>query len=252
MNRYLTTIIAAALCFAPVTVPAELLERDWQTSGDGLLTYDTATGLEWLDVTLTVNMSYNDVTAQLGTGGTYAGFVHASETQIVGLFDAVDLQEHPILFTLEGPKIALLTSFWGLIWDFGDGGRTAGLTANTTGLPADQHWAARVVWTELGQTGADATLDSFDDNVAVANQGSALVRIAATGNGDINQDGNVDAVDILLAQQIIGGLLTASPAQFFAGDIAPLVGGVPIPDGKFNAADLLLIQRLSTSDLSLP
>ena len=50
-------------------------------------------------------------------------------------------------------------------------------------------------------------------------------------------------VDILLATQIALGLKTPTADEMLHGDVAPLVAGVPAPDGVFNAADLLLIQR---------
>lgn len=62
-------------------------------------------------------------------------------------------------------------------------------------------------------------------------------------NGDINNDGVVNAVDLLLAQRIITGQLTPTAEQLQRGDVAPLVGGAPAPDGQFNAGDLLVIQR---------
>ena len=49
-------------CVAPMAA-AELQERDFLTSGDGLITYDTATGLEWLDLPQTVGLSYNQILA---------------------------------------------------------------------------------------------------------------------------------------------------------------------------------------------
>jgi hypothetical protein len=39
---------------------------------------DTVSGLDWKDVTATVNMSYNDVSAQFGTNGAYAGWRYAT------------------------------------------------------------------------------------------------------------------------------------------------------------------------------
>ncbi len=62
-------------------------------------------------------------------------------------------------------------------------------------------------------------------------------------NGDINGDGIVNVVDVLLAQRAILGSLTLTPEQFLRGDVAPLVGDVPSPNGEFNTGDLLIIQR---------
>mgnify|MGYP003381421748 CR=1 FL=1 len=46
---------------------------------------DTMTGLDWLDVTKTVNMSYNRVATQLGVGGLFAGWRYASSFQVFTL-----------------------------------------------------------------------------------------------------------------------------------------------------------------------
>jgi hypothetical protein len=60
-----------------------VLSADWKTAGDGLLTHDTVTSYNWLDVTQTKNLSYNDVESQLGPGGLFAGFHHATYDELV-------------------------------------------------------------------------------------------------------------------------------------------------------------------------
>jgi hypothetical protein len=55
-------------------------------SNDGLLTFDDATNIEWLDVTQTLNRSYNQVLGQLGAGGQFAGFQVASTALVRQLF----------------------------------------------------------------------------------------------------------------------------------------------------------------------
>ncbi len=44
----------------------------------GTITRDTDTGLDWLDVTETRGLSYNQVAAQLGDGGDYEGYRYAT------------------------------------------------------------------------------------------------------------------------------------------------------------------------------
>ena len=60
---------------------------DWKKPGDGLLTYDSATGLEWLDLSYTTDRSYNDVAGQLQPGGEFDGFRYASIAEITNLWD---------------------------------------------------------------------------------------------------------------------------------------------------------------------
>ena len=62
-------------------------------------------------------------------------------------------------------------------------------------------------------------------------------------DGDINGDGVVDVVDVLLAERIALGLVTPTASQLAHGDVAPLVSGVPAPDGQIDVRDVLIIER---------
>lgn len=48
----------------------------------GNITRDTATGLDWLDVTKTRGRSYNQVTAQMVIGGAYEGYRYATMAEL--------------------------------------------------------------------------------------------------------------------------------------------------------------------------
>jgi hypothetical protein len=61
--------------------------------------------------------------------------------------------------------------------------------------------------------------------------------------GDINNDGNVDAADLLIASRILTGLYTPTVIEQQRWDVAPLVGGVPAPDGNNDAGDYVVLQR---------
>lgn len=80
-TRLLITLFASVI-FTPV-VNATIIATDLTSTGDGYLTYDSATGLEWLDVPLTMELSFNQATET-----TYVqdlGFRHATDTEIRGL-----------------------------------------------------------------------------------------------------------------------------------------------------------------------
>jgi probable HAF family extracellular repeat protein len=68
--------------------------------------------------------------------------------------------------------------------------------------------------------------------------------------GDINNDGLVDAADVLIGARILTGLVSATPEQISRGDVAPLVGGTPAPDGQFNLGDHVLITRKAIGSIS--
>ena len=71
MKSLLNAILSASLCIFIPTTNATIVDN-------GIYTTDTNTGLDWLDVTETVNLSYNYVTSQLGTGGAYEGWRYAT------------------------------------------------------------------------------------------------------------------------------------------------------------------------------
>jgi hypothetical protein len=69
-------------------------------------------------------------------------------------------------------------------------------------------------------------------------------------DGDINDDGQVNAGDVLAALRIASGLMTASSEQMGHGDVAPLVNGSPAPDDVINAADVFVILRKALEQIN--
>ncbi len=62
-------------------------------------------------------------------------------------------------------------------------------------------------------------------------------------SGDVNGDGFVNVADVLLAQRIVLGELPLTTNRRLRGDVAPLMGGAPDPNGSFDLGDVLIIQR---------
>jgi hypothetical protein len=65
-----------------------LVSEDHLVFGTGAITFDTVSGLRWLDLTHTLHASYNQTEAQLGTGGTFDGFRFASRTEFEQLLNS--------------------------------------------------------------------------------------------------------------------------------------------------------------------
>ncbi len=80
--------LAAAifLAIASSTVSAALVSVDWMNPGDKLITRDTSTGLDWLKLTETNDLSYNYVSSQLGPGGAFAGMRYATSQEVIDLY----------------------------------------------------------------------------------------------------------------------------------------------------------------------
>jgi hypothetical protein len=91
----------------------------------------------------------------------------------------------------------------------------------------------------------DSDGDSFGDGVEVTNGSDPLddTSFPIVADGDLNDDGLVNVVDVLLAQRIVTGQLPLTQDYLDRGDVAPLLNGVPDSDGAFNLGDVLVIQR---------
>ena len=61
----------------------------------GNTTYDPNTGLRWLDVNLSADRSYNDVSSQFGVGGDFAGYRYASGNEVSTLFRDAGIKTVP-------------------------------------------------------------------------------------------------------------------------------------------------------------
>jgi len=78
------TLVICSVGFAPVQ--AALIPTSDAIFGNNSITRDTTTGLEWLDITFSVNQSYNFVSTQFASGGAFAGFRHATDNEVETLF----------------------------------------------------------------------------------------------------------------------------------------------------------------------
>lgn len=107
-----------------VQVNDPLIVGNFTYTRDGFnITRDTQSGLDWLDVTLSTGYSYNQVIEQLGDGGAFEGFRHATEAELVDLFEhsGLDIDAH----TPVEPAIELL-DLVGISVESRGGGHIAG------------------------------------------------------------------------------------------------------------------------------
>ncbi len=97
----------------------------------------------------------------------------------------------------------------------------------------------------------DSDGDTFSDGDEVALGTDPLRSASYPHNGDINDDGMVNIVDVLMAEQVLTGLAPPlSTPQMNRADVAPLLAGLPDPDGDFNTGDLLVILRKALEEIS--
>lgn len=74
-----------ALLLIATSANATLISTDWHNSGDGLITRDTSTGLEWLDMSVT-GVGHAAAKAQLN--GEFQSFRFAAPAELFGLFQS--------------------------------------------------------------------------------------------------------------------------------------------------------------------
>lgn len=177
----------------PVSAHAALMLANDPHLGAGSITQDTETGLEWLDVTLSANRSYNQVVAQLGTGGQFAGFRYGTQAEVDLLFRHAGFAHTDA--TLRASDFSIAQSFMSLVGitassQRGDAvlGLTAELAGTLTGVGARKVFSggtelppfsnpAKGTAIALDFTGSITVLDSNASEF----RGSWLVRpIAAT------------------------------------------------------------------------
>ena len=75
--------ITLTLAASPAT--AVLISQSDIAFGADSVTLDTGTGLEWLNVDISVNRSFNDVSGQFGTGGDFQGWRYATGAEVRNL-----------------------------------------------------------------------------------------------------------------------------------------------------------------------
>ena len=98
--RTRAAVLALVLCaaFAP-SAGAVLIETDRATLGDGELTLDTATGLYWLDIDLTLGLSVDDLVGGAGGWLTTAGYRFATLPEVVALYNEAGIVDGTGAFT---------------------------------------------------------------------------------------------------------------------------------------------------------
>ncbi|ABQ25365.1 Ig-like domain-containing protein [Geotalea uraniireducens] len=74
---------------------------------------------------------------------------------------------------------------------------------------------------------------------------------AKPSRGDLNGDRNVDILDALTALQISTGLVAQTDIALINGDVAPLVNGKSVPDGRIDVGDAVIILKVVVNLITL-
>ena len=82
MQQPLSTLIALLLGL----ILSQASHAVLMSQGDGSLTLDTATGMHWLDMDHSTNLSYNEMRIEMLSGGLFEGFRYATREEVQALF----------------------------------------------------------------------------------------------------------------------------------------------------------------------
>jgi len=85
-RNLLCKFCAGVIVCISISANAAVVSTDWQNLGDNLITHDTVSGFDWLDLTETNTLSFNQVSGQLGAGDQFQGFRYATESEVVALW----------------------------------------------------------------------------------------------------------------------------------------------------------------------
>ena len=171
----LAALLISVLAFG--NAYAALIEADLLAPGDGLLTQDTETGLEWLDITATLGQSYNAIIAGWGGFTTTYGFRYATFDEVYTLCDNAGV---PYINqgwkSANGPPIlALQLGYLGKT----DYYHPNGLIYQTKGIMDDLSTANLEYWTVAGSGCANLEWGSFTPDQHSGDYGSYIVRTDA-------------------------------------------------------------------------
>ena len=132
--------------------------------------------------------------------------------------------------------------------DSDDDGLTDGFEVNYDPTPPDTYTAGQDTDPLNPDTDGDQIKDGTEELAGYDPLNNADFPIM----GDIDNNGIVNAADVLLATRAALGMMVLDGGQLARGNVAPLVGGVPdaLPDDEFTVADLLLITGKVTGSIS--
>lgn len=152
--------VAAAVLAASVLTAAPARSAIVDAADHSYLT-DTATNLDWLDVTTTAGMSFNYVSSQLGVGGQFAGWRYATGNEFntlvsnysgiaitAGNYGQVNMEPDRIdgLVTLLGNTLDMyMLHTYGVTWDAYMGIPEGNGVDYTYGMLADSYPGAQYI-----------------------------------------------------------------------------------------------------------
>jgi hypothetical protein len=132
--------------------------------------------------------------------------------------------------------------------DSDDDGLSDGFEVNYAATPPDTYTAGA----DTDPLNPDTDADGFLDGMELAAGHDPLSAADAPVWGDADDNGVVDAADLVLLTRALMGLTVLADDAKARVDIAPVIAGSPAPDKQVTAGDLVVVQRILTGSASYP
>lgn len=186
--KILKLALLVAFLGVPINANAALVSVDWQSAGDNLITRDTVSGLDWLDLTASSNLSYDSVVAGQIAGGMFDGWRYALPAEVSAMLQSnfgIDLNNGNATVGLPPPPgLAQATALFGdSLAVFGPGSTgVSGVTGEPNGA-MNSHLVVGADYLSLTQTffrRINPNLNTFFQFDGLASEGTGHWLVADT------------------------------------------------------------------------
>lgn len=245
LKQFILIIFTAALNSSAIS---DVVDQDWQTAGDANVMYDTDTNNLWLDLSVTANISHDTVVENLESGGLFEGWRLATQDEVLELWSHANITvDERVWVTYQYQQVNDMVTRLGPTTMFELGmfniaTHAIGMVEGGPSLIPSERWAMEITYAPDGvYSRTSANFYTWDVTVPSHHNSTYLVKtITNYADGDLapwnNPDGIINMADLIIANQIILGLRTATTLQYSHGDLNE--------DGIINTGDLIKIYSL--------
>ncbi len=184
------------------TSMAHLTERDWTTVDDGFLTYDSTSGLEWLDLSLTTG---NSILATEADSSIFGPFRWATGLEIQHLLSHIGqtLNTNETDVSLFGAATAFIDllsptgSFGEMLWSMG-------VSRGSVDASSPGNFGLGYAGLNFGAPGQSDVFDPFSNCCWLSHYSSDSVGSWLVREADVDGDVPEPSIALLLASGLLG------------------------------------------------
>lgn len=196
--------LAAMLAFGQAH--AEFVHQDYASSGDNLVSYQTETNLQWLNLAVTSGLTIEEAIGKTGGGGEFAGWHLATDAEVESLMQFMFPSRQ-----FDGDVVTSKVAFPATQAEAANWGSWLGTVGTPTSwLSFGQYYRAetgQLLLSGLRKTLATAVYEDYSASATLIPIAAAGVFLVKTGNTNVEQDGNLNDVPVPLFSSVLGLML---------------------------------------------